>query len=69
MDHLLYLYTQFLILLLIPSANVFVFDDFNIQHKDCLTYSSGSDRSQTTLLRWLTFQLGSHTMILKVFLF
>ena len=27
-----------------PSANVFVFGDFNI-HKDWLTYSSGTDRS------------------------
>ena len=28
-----------------PSANVFVFGDFNIHHKDCLTYSGGNDRS------------------------
>ena len=49
-----------------PSANVFVFGDFNIHHKDWLTYSGGTDRpgelcynfsqtifslSQTTLLR------------------
>ena len=27
------------------SANVFVFGDFNIHHKDWLTYSSGTDRS------------------------
>ena len=27
-----------------PSANVFVFGDFNIHHKDWLTYSSGTDR-------------------------
>ena len=27
-----------------PSANVFVFRDFNIHHKDWLTYSSGTDR-------------------------
>ena len=26
------------------SANVFVFGDFNIHHKDWLTYSSGTDR-------------------------
>ena len=26
------------------SANVFVFGGFNIHHKDCLTYSSGTDR-------------------------
>ena len=28
-----------------PSANVFVFGDFNIHHKDLLTYSGGTDRS------------------------
>ena len=27
-----------------PSANVFVFGDFNGHHKDCLTYSGGTDR-------------------------
>ena len=27
-----------------PSANVFVFGNFNIQHKDWLTYSGGTDR-------------------------
>ena len=27
-----------------PSANVFVFGNFNVHHKDCLTYSSGTDR-------------------------
>ena len=27
-----------------PSANVFVFGDFNVQHKDWLTYSGGTDR-------------------------
>ena len=26
-----------------PSANVFVFGDFNVHHKDCLTYSGGTD--------------------------
>ena len=26
-----------------PSANVFVFGDFNIHHKDWLTYSGGTD--------------------------
>ena len=42
-----------------PSANVFVFGDFNVHNKDWLTYSGGTDRpgeliiflSQTTLLR------------------
>ena len=28
-----------------PSANVFVFGDFNVHHKDWLTSSSGTDRS------------------------
>ena len=27
-----------------PSANVFAFGDFNVQHKDWLTYSGGTDR-------------------------
>ena len=27
-----------------PSADVFVFGDFNVHHKDWLTYSSGTDR-------------------------
>ena len=27
-----------------PSANVFVFGDFNVHHRDWLTYSSGTDR-------------------------
>ena len=28
-----------------PSANMFLFGDFNIHHKDWLTYSGGTDRS------------------------
>ena len=32
------------VLLINPFANVFVFGDFNIHHKDWLTYSSGTDR-------------------------
>ena len=54
------------VLSLSPSANVFVFGDFNVHHKDWLTYSGGADRSaelcyisQTTLLKWLTFIIGS----------
>ena len=27
-----------------PSANIFVFGDFNIHHKDWLTYSGGTDQ-------------------------
>ena len=47
-----------------PSANVFVFGDFNIHHKDWLTYSGGTDRlvnsviiflSQTTLTQIVNF--------------
>ena len=51
-DHLLRHYAQFLILFHLtdevlsinPSANVFVFGDFNVHHKDWLTYSGGTDR-------------------------
>ena len=50
-----------------PFANVFVFGDFSIHHKNWLTYSCGNDRSdglcynisQVTLHRWLTFLLVS----------
>ena len=27
-----------------PSANVFIFGDFNVYHKDWITYSGGNDR-------------------------
>ena len=33
------------VLSLNPSANVFVFGDFNVHHKDWLAYSGGTDRS------------------------
>ena len=56
-----------------PSANVFVFGDFNVHRKDWLAYTGGTDRSelfyslsQTTLLRWLTLLLGFQTVILTV---
>ena len=59
-----------------PSANVFVFRDFNAHHKGWLTYSGGTYRpgelcynfflSQMTLLRRLTFLLWSQTVILIV---
>ena len=61
-----------------PSANIFVFGDFNVHHKDWLTYSCGNDwlvnsvticLSQMTLLRWLTFLIRSQTVILIVLLF
>ena len=32
------------VLLINPSANAFVFGDFNVHHKNWLTYSSGIDR-------------------------
>ena len=64
------------VLFLNPSANVFVFKDFNV-HKDWLTYSGRTDQpgklcnflSQMTLLRWLTFLHGSQTVILIALLF
>ena len=50
-DHLLRLCAQFLILfhltqifLINTSANIFVFGDFNVHHKDWLTYSGRTDR-------------------------
>ena len=49
-----------------PSANVFVFGDFNICHKDELTYSGETDR---WLLRCLTFLFGSLTVTLTILLF
>ena len=45
-----------------PSPNV-VFGDFNVHHKDWLTYSGGT---QMTLLRWLTFLLRSQTVSLTI---
>ena len=53
-----------------PFANVFVFGDFNVHHKDWPAYPGGTDRpgelcynflSQMILLRWLTFLLESLT--------
>ena len=64
------------VILTIPSANVFVFGDFIVHHKDWLTFSGETDidpvnfiimfLSQMTLLRWLTFLLRSLTVTLKV---
>ena len=34
------------VLLINPSANMFVLGDFNIHHKDCLTYSDRTDRPE-----------------------
>ena len=33
------------VLLINPSAKVFVFEDFNVHHNDWLTYSGGTERS------------------------
>ena len=33
------------VLLISPSANIFVFEDFNVHHKDWLTYRGGTDWS------------------------
>ena len=61
-----------------PSAIVFVFGDFNVHHKDWphilekpidLVNSVIIFLSPMTLLRWLTFLLGSQTVILIVLLF
>ena len=65
------------VLLINPYANVFVFGDFNVHHKDCLPIlvelvdlvnSVIIFLSQMFLFRWLTFLLlGSQTGILKFF--
>ena len=36
-----------------PSADVFVFGDFNVQHKDWLTYSDGSHKPGDNLMTLL----------------
>ena len=60
------------------SAIMFVFVYFNVHHKGWLTYSGGTDRlvnsvviylPQMTLLRWLTFLLGSLTVTLTALFF
>ena len=40
------------VLLINPSANVFVFGDFNVHQKDWLTYSGGTDKPGE-LIAWL----------------
>ena len=64
-----------------PSANVFVFGDFKVHHKDWRTYSGQTDRPgetgynfskcQMTLLKWLVFllNLDPARLILIVVLF
>ena len=60
------------------SANVFVFEGFNVHPKGWLTYSGGTDRpgkllqfslSQTTVLRRLTFLRGSQAVIFWIYFF
>ena len=67
------------VLLINPSANVFVFEDFIVHHKNWVTYSGGTDRpgelcynfsiSNDFTQMGLTFLLGSLTVILTVLLF
>ena len=61
-----------------PSANLFVFADFDVHRKDWLTNFGRTDRhgelcyifqSQMILLRWLTFLIGSLTVTITVMLF
>ena len=61
-----------------PSANAFVFGDFNVHHKDWLTYSGGTDRPgelcynfsiSNDLTQMVNFLLGSQTVILIFLLF
>ena len=46
-----------------PSANVFVFGDFNVHHKDWLTYSGGADRPGE--LCYSFFISNDHTQIVN----
>ena len=61
-----------------PYANVFPFGDLNVNHKDWLTYSAGTDRlvnsavifqSHITYIRWSTFLLSSLAVTLAILLF
>ena len=46
-----------------PSANVFIFGDFNIDHKGWLTYSGGTDRPGEF---WYNFSISNdHTWMVK----
>ena len=52
-----------------PSANVFVFGDFNVHHRDWLTYSGGTDRPDVIyffILNDLTQMFNFPTQILTV---
>ena len=68
------------VLLINPSANVFVFGDFNVHHKDWITYSGGTDRSgelsynfsydltSYDLTWWLTLLLTFEVLTVLIFL-
>ena len=57
-----------------PSGDVFVCGDFIVHHKDCVTYSGGTDESGEVCynfsisddLRWLTFLLRSQTVVVSL---
>ena len=54
------------------SANVFVFGNFNIYHKDSLIYSGATDTPgelSYTVSSWLTSLLRSQTVAVTVLLF
>ena len=57
-----------------PSTNGFVFGDFNVLYKDCVTCSGGTDwpgelcYNFVYLKRWLTVELGSQAVICIVLL-
>ena len=66
------------VLSLNPSANVFVFGDFNVHHKDWLTYSSGTDQPgelcynfsiSNDLTQMVNFPTRTQAVIFKVLLF
>ena len=61
-----------------PSANVFLFGDFSVYHKDWLTCSGGIDRSvelcynfsiSNDITQMVNFPAGSQTVILTLLLF
>ena len=52
-----------------PSANVFVFGDFNVHHKDWLTYSGGTDRTGGLCHNFSILDDLTQTVILTVLLF
>ena len=58
----------FKVLSISPSVNSFALGDFQVHHEDCFTYFGWSYRAQKTLPKFLTFQLGSLTAILTIFL-